>query len=1255
MKKMNSRIKFLTNIYVFILFILLHFKAFSSDNIIINSNIIDNKVYFEQAYKENSEQDLPYFIYRFQTNNNNFSVEINNIIYRKLEIKNANFNLIKPNLIIDEFISKSKKEILGNVIINPYKINAGQVEIISSFDIKIIENGNNLRTGETSINYTSNSILSNGKWYKFGVSKAAIHKLDYNFLKQLGVDMNNINPNNIRIFGHEGGMLPELAGANRTDDLKEYAIKVISANNNLFQNGDYILVYTVGPNTWKYDYTKQQFKFTKHLYSNTQNLFLTTDLGTGKRISTINGNAISENYNATTYDAIAFVEDETENIAFSGRIFVGDRFVNQTNKNYAFSFPNIISNQALKIWTNVVAASTSSSVMQVSDGSNTRNINLSPLQQEYQGIFSTGMPQELNFTFANPSNSVNLNYTYQTNDFSGKAYLDFINVQARCNLVYNNTPLYFRDIQSVATARKTKFTISNINSNVEIWDITNPFDVIKINYATQGNNAYFIIETDSLREFVAFENTVESPIAFGAVSNQNLHALTAQDYIVITRKKLLSYAEEIAQLHRDNENLRTVVVDLEQVYNEFSSGTNDITAIRNFVKMFYDRAIIPQDFPKYLLLFGDGTFKNMELGEYYLPTYQSKNTFKTLQTYTSDDYFGILDDHEGNNIDNTALDLIDIGVGRIPADNAEKASVQVNKIKSYYASSDFGDWRSQLTFIADDEDNNLHFNQADNIAESTKNSLPKYNIEKIYLDAFTQQNAISGSTYPAANIALNSKIANGTLLVNYIGHGGGGGLAQEALVTLSEIENWNNNNKLPLFITATCEFSRYDEYDHYSAGERILFKNNSGAIALVSTTRLVFANENFDMNRNFMQQISNAANLTSMNIGDIIAAAKRNTFTGDGNRKFSLFGDPALRLAYPKNNVVITGINNLTTDTLKALKSINIKGEVRNNSNTLISDFDGIATITIYDKAKTFFTLANDASSSVAPFQLQKNKIIRAKTSVGNGQFQLNFIVPKDIDYNFGTGKISAYANSNNTDALGIDTNIIIGGIDTTNISDNKGPDIEVYLNDENFVFAGITDENPKLLLNLFDENGINTSGNGVGHDITAILDNNTRNIFNLNDYYEPELNNLKNGKVTFPLSNISKGRHTLNIKAWDILNNSGEGYTEFLVEESAKLAISHVLNYPNPFTSKTTFMFEHNKPNQELDLKIEIFSMSGKIVKTITQDINATGYRVSDIVWDGKDDFGDNIGRGVYVYKVSLKDKFGGKVSQYQKLVILK
>ncbi len=1252
-----------------------------NNNFSKNSINIEWKVNKQEPSFSNAVYPLEFFslpAYSYSLNigrNTNVEVNINNAVYKPLLGINLNPNQIKTidnQLVINKIIGIERKNNIATILILPFINNNGQIEVLTSFDLSIktqINSSNRLYEANERI-YASNSLLRDGKWFKFGVSNAGVYKLDYTFLKNLGIAVDAINPNEIRIFGHRSGMLPELAGAERDDDIAEIPLKVIAISPNRFQLNDYVLAYLPGPEQWTYNSINQLFVVKKHIYSDTKNFFITTEAGIGARISSINSTLTPETKNISTYDDYAFFEENKINIAQSGKQFLGDEFGGITEKSYNFNLPNLISAQPVKLNIAVVGKSKtfgSSFTISTDNSSNIKNIFIPNLTVPYPGIDDAGTLVTRIFSLLNVSPNFNINLSYDRNgDFNTKGWLDYLQINATSNLQYNGQPLKFRSAASVGVGSISKFSIQNMNSNVEIWDVTNPFDVKKINYNLSGNVASFNIATDSLKEFVAIESSSETPIAFGRVANQNLHALPQQDLLIVTRTNFMQQAEELAQFHRDEQNLKVAVVDLNQIYNEFSSGTNDITAIRDFTKMFYDRANgNTSQMPRYLLLFGDGSYDNKNLGDYFIPTYESDKSYETLETYLSDDYFGILDDNEGSNITNTAAEIEDVAVGRIPADDLSKAQIAVSKIKMYYSNAAYGEWRNQGTFIADDEDFNIHISDGNSFADDYGIAEKKSNIDKIYLDAFQQQSAAGGTTYPAVNEAINRKLFTGSLFINYVGHGGPLGLAKERILSLEDISKWENTTKLPLFITATCEFAPYDKIDEYTAGERVLFKQDGGGIALVTTTRVVYSNRNKTMNDNFMAQMVNAYSNEQMNLGDIVREAKKFTNTFDGNRKFSLLGDPALRLAFPKYNVVALLINNIPFsiphDTLKALSKINIEGEVRDKSNLLMSTFNGIASINIYDKTKTVNTLVNDPININNPdgslpfsFSLQKNIIYKGKAKVTNGKFKVSFLVPKDIDYNYGFGKISMYANSDTTDASGYTTDLIIGGASDTLLTDNKGPDVDVFLNDDKFVFGGITDESPKLFTKLFDENGINTSGNGVGHDITAIIDNDTKNIYNLNDFYETNVDDISRGIVNYPFSKLSKGRHTLQIKAWDVLNNSGVGYTEFLVEEKANLALTHVLNYPNPFTTNTKFMFEHNKPGVPLDLRIEIFTVSGKVIKTISKNINTEGYRVNDISWDGLDDYGDKIGRGVYIYRISLKDEIGKKVSQYQKLVIL-
>lgn len=1252
-------------------------EAFISDNsVTIDWKIANKELVFSKAIYPKEFSGLP--VYHFSTStfkNNSVEFAIQNPVFKPLQDVNLSADqvkLISNQLVVSNAAGFERNKKIVSISVLPFIKNNGQIEILTSFNlIAVPANTVNSREekGLEERNYAPSSVLNSGKWFKLGVPKGGVYKLDYTFLKNLGLNVDVLQPSNIRIFGHRAGMLPELAGADKEDDVKEISTKVVTAVSNRFQAGDYVLAYLPGPEKWTYNISRQMFLAKKHIYSDTKNFFITADAGTGARIGSVNSLSSPENKIITTYDDYISFEEDKINIAQSGKQFIGDEFGGVTDKSYSFSLPNLISAQPVKLSIALVGKSNtfgSTFTVSTDNASNVNSIFI-PNINSFFDIPDAGVFVQRQLSLFNLSSNFSVNLNYDRNgDFNTKGWLDFIQLNAVSTLRYNGQPLYFRNISSVGSGNISRFEIQNINPNVEIWDVTNPFSVQKINYNLSGNIASFNIATDSLKEFVAVETANDIPMALGTINNQNLHALPQQDMLIVTRAAFLQQAEQLAQFHREKQNLRVAVAELNQVYNEFSSGTNDVTAIRDFAKMFYDRAAgNTAEMPKYLLLFGDGTYDNKNLGDYLIPTFESEKSYETLDTYVSDDFFGLMDDNEGANINNTAAEIIDIGVGRIPAGDVTQAQTAVDKIRMYASKEAYGDWRNQGAFIADDEDFNTHISDANTAADYYGTAEKKSNIDKIYLDAYQQQSAAGGTTYPAVNEAINRKLFTGSLFLNYMGHGGPIGLAAERVLTIDDIGRWENSSKLPLLITATCEFAPYDKIDEFTAGERVLFNANGGGIALVTTTRVVYANRNKTMNDNFMEQMVNAYSDVNITLGDIVREAKKFTNTLDGNRKFTLLGDPALRLAFPKYNVVATHLNNVPFssphDTLKALSKITIDGEVRDKSNFLMSDFNGIASVNIYDKTKSVNTLVNDPYSINNPngslpfsFDLQKNIIYKGKAKVTNGKFKCTFLVPKDIDYNYGFGKISMYASSDTTDAAGYTTDIVIGGASDTILTDNQGPDVDVFLNDEKFVFGGITDERPKLFSKLFDENGINTSGNGVGHDITAIIDNDTKQIYNLNDFYETTVDDISRGEVNYPFSKLSKGRHTLEVKAWDVLNNSGVGYTEFIVEEKANLALSHVLNYPNPFTTNTRFMFEHNKPGAPLDLRIEIFTVSGKVIKTITKNINTTGYRVDDIIWDGLDDFGDKIGRGVYIYRISLKDDTGKKVSQYQKLVIL-
>jgi len=1146
---------------------------------------------------------------------------------------------------------EGKKRFAMLMIPLSYEDNFGEY-LIEDISIRLLPSRQTVLR-RNSRSFVQNSLLATGDWYKFGISETGVYKLTYEFLSEMGVDVDDIPHSDLSFYGQSGGMLPKLAGTARVDDVQEVAVKVVASGTNL-RPGDYVIFYGEGPESWIYDEFKDRFFHEKHKYSDFKTYFVTTGQGSGARVNSVNPPSGSATASFQTFNDRVFIEEDLYNLNKSGSDWLGEEFSIDLQNSYSFDLPNLVSSGDAHVDYRVAARSTSgSSSFQVSSGGTV--LSSTPIGQVGSSYTSDAAKAATNSFALNASgNSVDLTFRFNQPNFAARGWLDYIAVNAERSLVFEGDPMLVRNKSSMEHAL-VSYTVNGVNGNTQIWDVTDLFSINSVGFSQTGGSTTFNSEGNIIREFLVFDMPTSEPVSLGKIENQNLHGLPDADMIIITREALLNPANELAAFHAQADGLVSHVVTLQSVFNEFSSGTNDVTAIRDLLKMFYDRS---PDYPSYVCIIGDGSFNNRELGDYLIPTFESDVTLNTLTTLVSDDYFGFLDDDEGENINDNS-NLLDMAIGRIPADNLSKANVAVAKIKRYYDSSRYGNWQNVGTFISDDEDLNIHIDDGDEIAENFIQENPVMNIEKIYLDAYRQEAGAGGGLYPDVNRAINNRVFKGSLFLNYIGHGGGNGLADERVVTLEDIDSWDNDYKTPLNISATCEFKRYDDFERYSAGERAFFKSDGGAIALVTTVRLVFSNKNFEMNKSFMDAFEMGMSDPDMTLGDIIRIAKNNTPTGEGNRKFTLIGDPALKLAFPKLNVQTTTIEGATyvpgNDTLKALTLVTIGGEVTDNSGGLLTDFNGLVYPTVYDKSRTLLTLGNDERSIVRPFNTMNSIIYSGKVQATAGQFSFSFVMPRDIVYSIGPGKISYFAHDDGRDAAGIDTVLIGGGgeLDSNSV-DNDRPLVEVFIDDESWISGDFTDENPNLLVKLFDENGINIVGSGVGHDIVAVLDEDTENGIILNDFYESELNSYQSGTVLYPMEKIPEGTHDIKVKAWDVFNNSGEGLTEFVIAESAELALDHILNYPNPFTTSTKFMFEHNRKGDMLDVRIEVFSVSGKLVKTLQETATSSTRRV-ELAWDGLDDYGDRIGKGVYIYKVTLKDSSGDRASAFQKLVLLR
>ena len=1127
--------------------------------------------------------------------------------------------------------------------------------------------------------YTSSSVLATGKWDKISVLKDGIYKIDVAFLKSLGLETDSILSRDIRIYGNGGGQLPFANASYRADDLQENSIYVADFNNNnIFDSTDYVLFYGQSQHRWKYSNVDNKFHHIINLYSDTTYYFINTDLGPGKRIQVQNSSTLPITKNVISFDDFDYHELEQTNLLKSGRMWLGETFDILNSYQFDFNFPAIEATSKVYVKVDVAArydspgTNFSWSAGGVSSVFNVMGVSTANYYSTYfQNNFDT-------LSFFPSSGNIGVNIQ-KTTPSPAIGWLNFIEVNARRLLTIGNGQLLFRDKNSVGVGNIAQYALSNANILTQVWDVTHPTDVKLQQINFSGSSIDFALPSDSLKEFVAFiPQSCLTPQKTGKVPNQNLHSMSSSDFIIVAPPLFIKQAHELAEIHQKKDNMSVSVATTEEIFNEFSSGAQDVSAIRDFVRMFYERAKDSTELPKYLLLFGRGSYnsKANPNSSNYIVAYESANSNEPTLSYPSDDFFGLLDSSEGNW--DVTSDALDIGIGRFPINSVSEAEIMVNKVVRYISvpesivttnscSTDacygLGDWRNQITFCADDEDNDEHIKQADQIASKVSNTNKNYNVDKIYLDAFQQFTTPGGERYPDATESLMRRMDKGNLIVNYTGHGGELGWSHERFLEIYNINSWKNQCKLPLFFTATCDFSRWDDPTRVSAGELTLLNPNGGGIGLMTTTRVVYSGPNFELNYAFYNHaFTPLPNGEMPRLGDLMKLSKLDMAPGQINhRNFSLLADPALALNYPKYEIATTHINgvpinNSKLDTSNALSTVSVSGEVQDKNGIILSDFTGIIFPTVYDKATKITTLSNDgAVSPPYTFDIQKNILFKGKASVVNGKFSFSFIVPKDISYNFGQGRISYYSHNGFVDASGSFQNFVIGGTNAKAVSDLIGPEIKLFLNDDKFIFGGITNSDPRIYFTINDSSGINTAGTSIGHDITAVLDGDNTKPFILNDYYESNIDDFRKGTVRYPLSGLKEGRHTLTVKAWDTYNNSSSSSTEFVVASSGDIALKHVLNYPNPFTTSTAFYFEHNKCCTLMDIEIQIFTVSGKVIKSIQQTVYMEGFRSEPIYWDGKDDFGNKIGQGVYIYRLRVKPKAGSMAEVFEKLVILK
>ena len=1095
--------------------------------------------------------------------------------------------------------------------------------------------------------HRAHSVLASGTWYKMAIGKTGVYKIGTSHISAL----NGTPIQQIALYGQPGGMLNLSNASQRPDDLSEMAIDIMDQNDNgVFDNGDYILFYAEDADVWTLT-ANNRFEYSKNIYSDYNFVFLTTTASNGRRIrSMVHQETVVDTI--TQYTAYGTWHNDLTNTHRSGQIWVGEKF-NHTisSRTFDITMPQRNSASTLEVRLALASIESSGSNFSVTYNGTTRNLYLNA--DSKHKIFYENFGGSAGAT-------ISFDIRYQGGGAQAAGYLDFIEVNVSTPLIYPGQQFSFRN-KSITDSNKTAlFTIGNAPDNMVVWDVTNPADIRSMLIQSESGAASFRYRNNPIGEFVAFQpnGQLYSPLSIQPVDNQDIHGSTTPDYVIVTLPDYLEQAQRLATLHTIYDGMDVLVATDESIYNEFSSGRQDPMAIREMLIMFERRN--PQT-TRYLLLFGKGTYDNRNIGGSPIPNliaYQSYTSFDDDgKSYVTDHIYGYL----GENEQGLSHESIDIGIGRLPATSRDEAQFLVDKIERYMTKADLdsptnrGDWRNYVALLADDADpscggDTVFTTSSEKTARQIRQHYPNLNIDCLYADSYVQQSGAIGSYYPDLNNALKKRMDYGCLLLNYIGHGSVEYIGTERYMMIDDISNYSNFDKLTFFVTSTCSFGHFDIPDSSCGAEAFLMAPAAG-IGVIAAARPIGHIQKFNT-----ELCVNALN-PQMRVGDALRQAMNNTRVA---QCITLLGDPALRLSFPNNEVAVTSINQQEVssdrnDTATVLSEVTVKGEIQNSEGAVLDHFNGTLFPIVFDREGTYSTLANDNEGTEVTFTQQKNILYKGRCEVVDGRFEYRFIVPRDVAYNYDYGKLSHYARSNSIpdDASGNYQKILFGGFNEDAAQSTDRPSVRLFINDSSFRDGGITDCNPSIFAILADSAGINSVGSGLGHDITATLDENGSTIMVLNDFYETDFNDPRRGYINYKLTGLTPGQHTLVLKAWNIFNMSGSDTVTFFVKGDDTLTIGNFFATPNPATQHTELRIEHNIPDLISHVEIVVYNMQGMPVRHFKPEPAAGSYVITSGLWNFSSDSGHRLPPGLYVARAILTTPNGETLTETAKVVI--
>lgn len=1086
--------------------------------------------------------------------------------------------------------------------------------------------------------YASSSKLSSGKWVRIRIDKSGVYKISSDQLKSMGFS----NPEKVRVFGYGGAELSQNLNSDYLDDLPEVA--------SIYQSGK-LLFYAEGIITWK-RYDDGSFRPSINGYAPCAYYFLSEYDGYRKEISKKSDVTGISKDTVNRFVGMDGFCPEKVNIQKSGTTWYDEGISQSGSRTYYFQLAPMLGDAEATIRAKVDVVSSSSPVFTLSS-------NGVSAKSEKTGMFAlTEIPQ------SEGSTSLNAKFSFSSPSASCTGYLNSVFVNAVCKTQIKNGYLEFNNSETFESASGVStIAIDGFSETTSVWDVTDPNNAFIGEVENKGGVGYLNVDNSCLHKFVAFDNSLNRVLSvdsFSVVDNQNLHKMDGVDLVIVTNKSFEKQANSLAQLHRDNDGISVAVIMQDAIFNEFSSGKPDPTAIRSFMKMLYDRAMANEKLvaPRYLLLFGDGCFDNK--GILANASNEKHNHVITFQTesgdksYVADDYFAFLADNTSSL--NLVKDSLQISVGRIPCSTIAQAENVVIKMENYMKNDYLGSWKNKCCIIADDNDDYSYVSSyqefvtcAEEVSFIISRNQPNVIQKKLYYDIYSRVVESNGNRYPDVERLILENIADGTMLINYIGHSNPINWSAEKTFTQSLIPTLGNK-KLGVWFSASCEFSEFDSYS-MSAGEQLVLEPNGGAIAVIATPRLVYASQNHEFNKAFVDEFYKQT--PDMTIGDVLLLARNSVKSSEIRLKYPLLGDPALRLNLPTADVVT---DEISSDTLNALAHVSVKGHLEENGQHL-SSFNGRVVINVFDKQKTCNTRGNYNDNSGKPMSMSYKDyptiLFSGEADVVNGCFDYKFIVPNDIAYNFGPGLIVYYASdeSSKHEGVGSYSRFIVGGSSDSVPCDTLGPQVTAYINTPSFKNGGVVGSNPVFIAKVADMNGINSSDVGIGHDLTISLDGAAP--VSLNSYFSYNLGSCTDGTITYQLPELPNGKYTLTFKAWDLMNNSSTSTIEFVVKNGKDPSVNSVVVSPNPAVEQTTIVAQYDRPLSNVDYKVSIYDFSGRILNEYSGTDN-TPDGVLKVKWDLNDASGCKVQAGDYLVKVRIRTLNSEFSEKSAKIVVL-